>query len=60
MMVNDKVIISPDHSLKFSGMVGIIKEIEPKEGLCLKIQFSEGGQLYGFSPEEVLIISKNN
>mgnify|MGYP000948665581 CR=1 FL=1 len=53
MQINDLVIVSPHYSIKFAGMVGIIKDIKPNEGLCLKIQFSEGGQLYGFSPEEV-------
>ena len=53
MKVNDLVTISPHYSIKFANKVGRIKVINPKDGLSLKIQFTDGGQLYGFAPDEV-------
>lgn len=56
MKINDLVTISPHHSLKFADMVGTIRDIKPEDGLCLKIQFTENGRLYGFSTEEVISV----
>ena len=55
MKINDLVTISPDHSLKFAGMDGIIKEIDSTRGLPLKIQFHKEGNSYWFSPEEIIL-----
>lgn len=59
MKVNDFVIISPHHSLKFAGKVGQIKKIIPGDGLYLKIQFDSNPQLFGFYYEEVTLLSKS-
>lgn len=56
MKINSKVIISSEYSIKFANMTGVIKEIEPKRGLSLRVQFNIGGGLYWFSPEEVTLV----
>jgi hypothetical protein len=58
--VGDIVTISPAHSLKFAGWVGKVIDIVPKDGLYLKIQFKDNGQLYGFTTEEVIKGGKLN
>ncbi|GEM_PF-4578450 len=49
----DIVTISPAHSIKFAGWVGVVKDIVPEDGLYLKIQFHDENQTYGFTEEEI-------
>lgn len=53
--VGDEVVPHPRHTLKFAHKVGIITDITSSDNaLQFKIAFRKGGQVYGFSYEELI------
>lgn len=52
--VGDWVVPHPRHTLKFGNKLGKIRFISSDDALQFKVAFREGGQVYGFSYEELL------